>query len=304
VKADRLLGIVTVLAQRNKVKAKELAERFEVSLRTIYRDVEAIGKAGIPIVTYPGGDGGIGIAEGFTLDRSALTREDMQSIVLGLKSLESVQPDRSVSRLLSKLSPEPGRFVALRDAIVIDLASHYKNSLAPKIGLLRQAIADGKTVRFDYYAKTGRTAREIEPYFVAFKWSAWYLFGYCRLRGDFRLFKLNRLLHLEITENDFQFRAVSDDQLNLEAFYSDPETKQYATLLLDRSLEYVMIDEYGPESYELLDDGRILADWDYVNAHEMVKTVLGLGGGAKVVSPKSLADAVQAEAEKIFLRYK
>lgn len=303
-KVDRLLGIVIILTQKHKVKAKDLAERFEVSLRTVYRDIENIGKAGIPIVTYPGGDGGIGIADGFTLDKSALTREEMQSIVLGLKSLESVMSNASISSLLGKLSPEPDRFIALKDEIIIDLASHYRNSLAPKISLLRKAIIDKKAVQFEYYSKTGRTIRKLEPYFIAFKWSAWYVFGYCHLRNDFRLFKLNRLLHLEMTEDTFQLRKVPEKQLNLEAFYSDPETKQYATLILDRSLEYVMVDEYGPESYEVIDSHSILARWDYVNEHEMVKTVLSLGGCAKVVSPKSLADAVRMEAEKIYCQYK
>jgi Predicted transcriptional regulator len=303
-KIDRLLGIVTVLAQEQKVKAKELSERFEVSMRTIYRDIEVLSEAGIPIVTYPGGDGGIGIAEGFRLDKSVLTREEMKNITLGLKSLGSVLSSASINPLLGKLSPEPDRFIALKDEIIIDLASHYKNSLAPKISLLRKAIADRTAVRFEYYSKNGRTTREIEPYFITFKWSAWYVFGFCRLRKDFRLFKLNRLLHLEGTGDSFVRREVPEEQLDLEAFYSDPDTRQYATLLLDRSLEYVMVDEYGPESYEVMDSGNILAKWDYVNEREMVKTVLSLGSGAKVVTPESLANAVKNEAEKILLQYK
>ncbi len=303
-KTDRMLGIITVLTQKQKVKAKYLAERFEVSLRTIYRDVEDICKAGIPIITYPGGEGGIGIAEGFTLDKSALTRDELQNIVLGLKSLDSIMSTSAVRTLLSKLAPEPGRFIEWKDEIVIDLASYYKNSLAPKINLLRKAIGEKQTVRFEYYSKSGRTTRELEPYFIAFKWSAWYVFGYCRLREDFRLFKLNRLLHLELTGEPFTVRDISEEQLNLEAFYSNPETTQYASLLLDRYLEYIMIDEYGPDSYETVDDEHILAKWDYVNEREMVKIVLGLGGGAKVISPAHLAEAVKAEAEKILQQYK
>lgn len=300
-KVDRMLGIVTILTQKPKVKAKELAERYEVSLRTIYRDIEDICKAGIPIVTYPGGDGGITIAEGFLLDKNALTHEEMQSIVLGLKSLDSIMTGSSVSGLLGKL--EPNRYIALDDEMMIDLASYYKGSLAPKIELLRRAISGRNTVRFEYFSKTGRTVREIEPYFLAFKWSAWYVFGYCRLRNDFRLFKLNRLIRLELTGQTFARQEVPKDKLNLEAFYSDPETKQYAALLLDRSLEYVMVDEYGPDSYEAVDDAHILAKWDYVTEREMVKTVLGLGGGVKVISPKSLADAVKLEAGKILKQY-
>ena len=302
-KIDRLLGILTVLMKKQKVKAKDLAERFEVSLRTIYRDVEDISKAGIPIITYPGGDGGIGIADGFTLDKSVLTREELQSIVLGLKSLGSIMMGSQISSLLGKLSPEPNRFIACKDDIIIDLASFYKNSLAPKISLLRQAISEKTIVRFGYYAKNGQTKRELEPYFITFKWSAWYLFGYCRLREDFRLFKLNRLTMLELTDAHYVPRTITEEQLDLEAFYSNPQTIQYATLLLNRSLEYVVVDGYGLGSYEVVNDDTIIAKWDYVNEQEMIKTILGLGGGAKVIAPQSLADAVRAEAEKILHQY-
>ncbi|HEX3017603.1 MAG TPA: YafY family protein [Caproicibacter sp.] len=302
-KADRLLGIINALTLKPKIKAKELAERYEVSLRTIYRDIDTISRAGIPIVTYPGGDGGIGIAEGFKLDKSALSREELQSIILGLKSLGSVMSSSSVESLLNKLSPDSNSFFAVKDKIVINLASHYKNSLAPKINLLQKAIESKRTVRFEYFSKNGKTVRMLEPYFIAFQWSAWYVFGYCRLRHDFRLFKLNRINLLELTGESFVFRNVTKEQLNLEAFYSDPATKNYAVLLLDKNLEYIMVDEYGPDSYEFADEDHILAKWDYVNEYEMVKTILGLGAGAKVLAPESLVQAVRKETEKILNQY-
>lgn len=303
-KIDRLLGILTMLTETKRVKAKDLAERFEVSLRTVYRDVENISMAGIPIVTFPGGDGGIGIADGFTLDKSALTPAEMQSILLGLKSLASVMVGTQINALLRKLSREPDRFITLKDDIVIDLASHYADSLAPKISTLRQAIATGTVVAFDYYSKTGRTERVIEPCFVAFRWSAWYVFGYCRLRSDFRLFKLNRIVNLRPTECHFAPRMLTEEQADLDAFYSDPKTRKYATLLVSRRLEYVLVDQYGPGSYEIVDADTLRAKWDYVNEPEMVKTILGLGGGARVTEPQSLVDAAKAEAERILGEYK
>ncbi len=302
-KIDRMLGILTFLANQPKVKAKELAERFEVSVRTIYRDIEDIAKAGIPIVTFPGGDGGIGIAEGFTLDKSILTRDELKNIVLGLKSLGSVMMDSQINSLLGKLSPEPNRFLACRDDVVIDLASFYKQSLAPKIGLLRKAIAERATVRFAYYSQKGQTEREVEPYLITFQWAAWYLFGYCRLREDFRLFKLNRITGLELTDTRYVPREITEEQLNFSAYLSDPRTKRYATLVLNRDLEYAVVDEFGADAVERTDDNKIIAKWDYVNEREMVKTVLGLGSGVKVAAPQSLAKAVCAEAEKIFQQY-
>lgn len=302
-KIDRMLGILTFLANQPKVKAKELAERFEVSVRTIYRDIDDIAKAGIPIVTFPGGDGGIGIAEGFTLDKSILTRNELKNIVLGLKSLGSVIMDSQINSLLGKLSPEPNRFLACKDDVVIDLASFYKYSLAPKISVLRKAVAERNVVRFAYYSKKGQTERAVEPYLITFQWAAWYLFGYCRLREDFRLFKLNRITGLELTDMRYVPRQITEEQLDFSAYLSDPRTKRCATLVLDRSLEYVVVDEFGTDAIERTNDNKIVAKWDYVDEREMVKTVLGLGGGVKVAAPQSLADAVCAEAEKIFQQY-
>ncbi|SDM74959.1 helix-turn-helix transcriptional regulator [Acetanaerobacterium elongatum] len=303
-KIDRLLGILSILSKKPKVKAKDLAERFEVSIRTIYRDVEVICQAGIPLVTSPGGDGGISIAEGFTLGKDVLTRNDLESIILGLKSLESVTQGTQIRSLLTRLAPEPeSSIIPAGSDVVIDLASFYRSSLAPKISLLREAIAVKQTVRFDYYAKNGHTLREIEPYLIAFKWSAWYVFGFCRLRQDFRLFKLNRITELTLTGEGFEPRSLTAEQADLDAFYQDPEKRHYATLLLSRDLEYIMIDEYGINSYKPVDEQSIVAQWDYINEREMVKTVLRLGSGAKVLAPKSLADAVKDEALKILQNY-
>lgn len=303
-KIDRLLGILSILSRRPKVKAKELAERFEVSLRTIYRDVEDICKAGIPLITTPGGDGGISIAEGFTLGKDVLTRGDLESIVLGLKSLESVMQGTQIRSLLTRLAPEPeSSIIPVGSDVVIDLASFYRSSLAPKISLLREAIAARQTVRFDYYSKNGHTLREIEPYLIAFKWSSWYVFGFCRLRQDFRLFKLNRITELILTSEGFEPRSLTAEQEDLDAFYRNPEARRCATLQLTKSLEYVMIDEYGINSYKPMDDHTIVAQWDYINEREMVKTVLRLGSGAKVLAPQSLADAVKEEALRIVQNY-
>jgi len=108
-KIDRLLGIVTILLQRDKVTAPEFVNMFEVSRRTIHRDIDDICKAGIPIITYQGGDGGISIADGYKLDKSVLSVEELQSIITGLKSLGSVSDTARIKKLISKLSPKMKR---------------------------------------------------------------------------------------------------------------------------------------------------------------------------------------------------
>jgi predicted DNA-binding transcriptional regulator YafY len=289
-KIDRLLGIVTILLQRGKSTAPELAKRFEVSTRTIFRDVEDICKAGIPLVTAQGGGGGISIAEGYRLNHSALTTDEMESILTGLKSIGSVSDSPRIQRLIAKLTPGREAVVSMRDSIVIDLASHYKASISKKIGLIQSAIAQNKLMAFDYFSEKGRTGRVIEPYYIAFKWSAWYVFGYCRDKGDFRLFKLNRLWSAEILDELFEPRDVPVDETDLDGYF---EGEFSVTLLFDRSVEYLLAEEYSPDSYQVDDRGRIRMTVRYTNEKYIKRWIMGFGDNAVVLDPPDLAEEIR-----------
>ena len=139
-KIDRLIGILSVLLQQEKITAPELAERFEVSRRTINRDTEDLCKAGIPIRTMQGKDGGISIMDGYRMDRTILTSKDMQMILAGLRSLDSVSGSKNYSRLMEKIQAGSSEFITGRDSILIDLSSWYRESLAPKVETLQEAI--------------------------------------------------------------------------------------------------------------------------------------------------------------------
>jgi predicted DNA-binding transcriptional regulator YafY len=207
-KIDRLLGIITILLQKDKVTAPHLAEKFEVSRRTILRDIDDICRAGIPVVTMQGGDGGISIAKGYKLDKSVLTTNELQSIIAGLRSIEGIEKPANIERLLRKLAPSDDMMISLRDSVVIDLASYYKNDLSEKIGVIKEAVASRRLIEFDYYYIKGTVRRVIEPYFIAFKWSNWYVFGFCAERQDFRIFKLNRLWELSVSNETFVPREI------------------------------------------------------------------------------------------------
>lgn len=299
-KLDRLLGIVTILLQREKVAAPELAARFEVSRRTIYRDIDDICKAGIPIVTYRGSNGGISIAEGFKLDKSVLTLDELQSILTGLKSLGSVTDTSRIEGLIAKLSPDKEAVISLQDSILIDLASHYQTSLSHKISLLKQAIAANKVTSFDYYSQWGCSHRAIEPYFIAFKWSAWYVFGRCRLRREFRLFKLNRLWNLALTGQSFQPEEISADSLALNKYFTN---EKRVVILFDKSVEYRLIEDYGPDSYEATADGQLKFSVGYTNQDFIVAWILGFGAKAKVVEPEDLVNIIKEQARKLCQNY-
>ena len=187
-KIDRLIGILSILLQEKKTTAPELAERFEVSRRTINRDIEDLCKAGIPIRTAQGTGGGISIMDGYRMDRTILTSKDMQMILAGLRSLDSVSGSSYYSQLMEKIQAGSSGFVSGRDSILIDLSSWYRDSLAPKIETIQNAIENRHLLTFTYYGPTGEGERTAEPYYVVFKWSSWYVWAFCLKRQDFRLF--------------------------------------------------------------------------------------------------------------------
>ena len=299
-KIDRLLGIITILLQCNKITAPELAERFEVSHRTIHRDIDDICKAGIPIITYQGGDGGISIADGFKLDKSVLSVEELQSIIAGLKSLGSVSDTARMERLISKLAPRNQAVVSVRDNLLIDLTSHYKPSLSEKISLLKMAISENKLVSFDYYSEKGLSKRTIEPCFITFRWTSWYVFGYCRDSNAFRLFKLNRLWRHNMLEDKFEPRKIPAEELNFDDYFTD---EKRVTVLFDKSLEYRLVEEYGPDCYITLEDGSLRFSVGFTNRDYMIAWILGFGDKAKVIEPADIAGEIMGNAKNIISNY-
>ncbi|MDR1669575.1 MAG: HTH domain-containing protein, partial [Oscillospiraceae bacterium] len=158
-KLDRLLGILTVLLRRDRVTAPELAAKFEVNRRTIGRDIDALCRAGIPIVTRQGAGGGLSIAEGFKLDKSVLTISELSGIVTALRGLGSVSDKPNIERTLDKLHISSGAMVSLREPVIIDLASHYKGQLTGKIELIKRAVFESRLIEFDYCYEKGESHR-------------------------------------------------------------------------------------------------------------------------------------------------
>ena len=301
-KIDRLLGIITTLLNSDKIKAKDLAEKFEVSIRTIHRDIEDICKAGIPLVTYQGGDGGISIAEGYKLDKNILTMDELDNIVIGLKSIESITPNSKFNLLIEKFAPKDEDIISVSNNLYIDLTSFYKTSLSRKINLLREAASSKNEVTFDYFSNKGMSKRQIEPYFITFRWNGWYVFGYCKSRSDFRIFKLNRMDNVKKTDIKFTSRDIPSERTELDNYFISDD--QCVTLLLHRSLEYQIVESYGVGSYEITEDNRIKFILQYTNHDFAMQTILAFGDKAEVLSPKHIIDEVKSCAENILKMYK
>jgi len=298
-KIDRLIAVLTCLLQNEKVTAQELAQRFEVSHRTILRDIDSLALAGIPIVTTQGNNGGISIMNGYKLDKSLLTVDELQNIIIGLKGLGSVSKTSNIEQLIQKLSPNSNAMVSLNDHIFIDLSSYYKDSLSEKIKLIKQAISEKRLIEFDYYYDKGIVKRKIEPYFIQFKWSSWYVFGWCCERDNFRLFKLNRLYQLLITDENFLTRPISIDEANSNTGFSE---EYEAEFLFDKSVRFRLIEDYGLNCYTETDEGLYLK-LNYTNHSYIISWILGFGDKVTVLEPQDLKDELKQIAKNIFDKY-
>lgn len=295
-KLDRLLGILTVLLQNRRVTAPYLAERFEVSRRTIGRDIDALCLAGIPVVTAQGGGGGISIANGYKLDKSVLTSDELAGIIAALKGIGSVSDKSQVERMLEKLGAGSDAVVSLCEPVVIDLASHYKGSLTEKIERIKTAVRARRRIAFDYYYGKGETQRCIEPYFVIFQWTAWYVFGYCTLRKDWRLFKLARLWNLRLCDESYPIRDIPPEKRDFNAHLPDDRT---LVALFDPSTKHQLIETYGLHCYTETADGRLRLAVGYTHRAFMISWLLGFGAKAKVLEPPDIAEEMRGIAQKM-----
>jgi len=298
-KLDRLLGILTVLLQSDRVTAPFLAEKFEVNRRTIGRDIDALCQAGIPVVTHQGTGGGISIAEGFKLDKSILTAGELSGIIAALKGLGSVSEQSRIERTLDKLGANTDAVVSLHEPVVIDLASHYKGDLTVKIEAIKQAILENRVIEFDYYYDKGENRRRIEPYVVVFQWTSWYVFGFCLERMDWRMFKLNRLWNLSQLDEQFALRDIPPEKLDFNSQLTD-DTKLVA--LFDKSAKYLLIEAYGLASYHETAEG-LHFEIGYTNRNYMISWLLGFGDKIKVLEPFDIASEIRNIAKNILSLY-
>ncbi|MDE7262158.1 MAG: YafY family transcriptional regulator [Oscillospiraceae bacterium] len=295
---DRLIGILAVLLREEQVTAAQLAGRFEVSMRTIQRDIDRLCRAGIPLRTERGVRGGVSIMEGYGLDRTMLTNADRGAILAGLRSLDSVSGTSYYRQLMEKLpQAEAG---AADDYVVIDLASWYGPLLAPRLTELKAACLQRRLVRFTYCAPGGDSQRVVEPARLVFRWSSWYLFGWCRERRDWRMFKLTRMLGLETLEESFPPRPVPAPIAPLERIY--PDALQ-AAVRFDPAARWRLIDEFGPESFTQSPDGSLLFRRGFPDREELLRWVLSFQEQAELLEPEDLRRELASRLKKICGKY-
>lgn len=299
-KIDRQIGILSMLLQKDTLTAPYLAEQFEVSRRTINRDIEDLCKAGIPIVTRQGVNGGISIMENYKCDKTLFTNMEMQDILAGLRSLDSVNGTNRYGKLMEKLSVGSSNFMVGNQSVLIDLSSWYKVSLAPKIELIRTCIDQCKELEFVYYSPKGESARCIEPYYLIFQWTSWYVWGWCKKREDFRMFKLNRMEDPKVSEKTFAKRQVPmPDLSNEKIFPGGIKVKA----LFEPECKWRLVEEFGRGSFEELRDGKLLFQADYTNKENLITWLMSFRDKMELLEPEEIRNEIKNSIECMKKKY-
>ena len=259
-KVDRLVSIILLLLEKDRVGAQELAEMFEVSPRTIYRDIDAINLAGVPVRATPGVGGGFEIMRGYKVDKKVFSAGDLSAILMGLSSLSGmIRGDELVSALAKVKSFIPAdrakdiEFKANQIYIELSPWMGGKN-IQPYLETIKTALEGSKLLSFAYTNRHGdQTARTAEPYQLILKGGQWYWQGYCYEREDFRLFKLSRMSNLQMLEEGFTPRAYQRPRLDfsdvLPALQTDIKIRIHKSIL-ERVLDYCGETDIVPDGGE------------------------------------------------------
>ncbi|MBE7719897.1 helix-turn-helix transcriptional regulator [Lacrimispora indolis] len=294
-KSNRMFGILCILLEKEKVTAKELADYFEVSVRTIHRDLLDISSAGFPVVSRQGIGGGVSLLPDFKYSKTALNKEDMSAILAGIQGLASIDDSAKIKTLLAKLRFSHEDKMLLEHDIIIDFTSWNHNStITEKIRTIRTAIAGHRLLEMEYYGGSGYHPRVIEPYKLIFKQENWYLFGYCKYKEDFRIFKVNRMTSLHLSEETFDER----EDYTIPPLKSDfsNDGGMAVTVRMDKSLEFLAVDFFGTENIRK-ENNDIFVSFQTERPDWVVSTFAGFGSRAEIISPDTLRDEM-----KIFLR--
>lgn len=252
---NRLFEIVYILMNKKNITAKELGERFEVSQRTIYRDIETLCQAGIPIYTNKGKGGGICLMENFILNKSVLSEQEQKEILSALQGLKATSyPDSD--QVLSKLNSLFGNKSA--DWIEVDFSYWSGNDEdRQKFSHIKEAILNHQVIQFDYYNSYGQEShRFLEPAKLVFKGQSWYLFGYCRDKQAYRYFKISRIKNLILSEETFTQRPMEKIEEDPVTILNHPTME--VVLKVNASMAYRVYDEFPAESIKKQEDGSFL----------------------------------------------
>lgn len=307
-KIDRLVSIILLLLEKERIGAQELADTFEVSPRTIYRDIDSINMAGIPVRATSGVGGGFEIMEQYKLDKKVFSTADLSVILMGLSSLSGMmRGDELVSafaKVKSFIPAERAKEIELLTGqITIDLSPWMGNrNVQPYLELIKQALQEHRLLSFDYLDRAGnRIPRVAEPYQLVLKGNHWYWQGFCRTRNDFRLFKFSRTFDLRLLEETFVPREHPKPELDASDIIAAKQIRiklRIRKSILERVLDYCNDEDISPDGEE-----HYIVNYPFIENDYYYDLLLGLGERCECLEPPRVRAEMRRRAQAIAVLY-
>jgi len=219
-----------------------------------------------------------------------------------LSQVTSQATNQSIHQsIIDKFFSSKTEYLNLQKHILIDLSSHYKQSLSPKISRIQKAILEKYKIEFMYHSKNGERRILLDPYLVVFQWSSWYVFGFEDEKQGFRLFKLNRLCKLNVTDSTFLVQNTCKEKLDFTRYFTD---EIQAIILFDKDRKYRLIDEYGENCFVELANGKLQFEFPFTNEDYLLSWVLSFGEKAELIEPNELREKLKIIMQNAFNLYK
>ena len=292
-KESRLFRILYYILENGRTSAPVLAKQFEVSVWTIYRDIDVISSAGIPIYVTPGRNGGVQIHKNYILNRAMLTDKEKQEILSALQSTSLVNalPGNATLTKLSALFQQPSD-----NWFEVDFSRWgIKSQDDTSFSLLKKAILSHHAVKIVYVNTNGqKTERTVYPLKMVFKARQWYLKAFCVNKNDFRLFKMSRMLKLHLLSETFVPMEYPNPIDDLQKTY--PKT----VLLFPKEMAYRVYDEFEATEIKEIENGSLLVSVEMPQDNWLIGYLLSFGSTVEILEPSWLRKALAIEAEKIY----
>lgn len=295
---SRLFRIVYYLLQNGKATAPELAQKFEVSIRTIYRDIDSISSAGIPIYATQGKGRGISILNDYTLDKSLFSEQEQEQMLIALQGMVATTEENS-NELLTKLS---GLFqINSTNWIEVDFSDWaHRTPQQDTFNIIKEAIFQKRVISFCYFSGKGnKEKRNVRPIRLVFKSKSWYFYSFCLLRNDYRFFKLTRIKELEMLSETFtqDFTPTKiEKQIQVENTVA-------VKLKFDKQAAFRVYDEFTDSITEDL-QGNLYVQIDLPDNEVLYSYVMSFSDSVEIIEPQSIREQMKKRLQKMQEKYR
>lgn len=307
-KIDRLMAITNILINRQNITAKVLAEEFEVSTRTIYRDIDILSASGIPIVTDKGKNGGISIIPGYKPDKSLFKKEEYFTLLSILEGINNYIPAREYKNITEKLkvfmTETDLQESKKNETVIFDYSPWEKdNKQEETLSKIKGAIDSQNIIKIVYTNnKAERKERRIEPMTLILKRYAWYMYGFCLEKNDFRIFKISRIAELDVENNKFTRKDTNVREVWAANTFTS-ENVINLKLLFKKKNEGIVRNYFSEEDVIERNEKNLIVNVRFPLNEWVYGFILSFGDAVEVLEPVEIREEIENRVKKMYKKY-